>query len=55
MKKFWRTLGTIALGMILLTGCGDESAGMTLSGQPMDLSEKGMENQGEGYRGQGSK
>lgn len=27
MKKLWRTIGTIALGMIFLTGCGGEPEG----------------------------
>ena len=52
MRKLRRTLGTIALGMILLTGCRDESAGVLLSGQPLDMSENSMESQGEGDQGQ---
>lgn len=47
MKKFWSALGTIALGIILLTGCGDEPTGVTLNGKPIDPGGIGTENQGQ--------
>lgn len=50
MKKLWKTLGIIVLGMAFLMGCGDEPAGVALNGQPIDSAEIAMES--DGQRGQ---
>ncbi len=50
MKKLWRTLGALILGMAFLTGCGDELTGVALNGQPIDSVEIAMES--DGQRGQ---
>ena len=46
MKRLWRTLGAIVLGIAFLTGCGDGPTGVTLNGQPIDSTEIGVENNG---------
>lgn len=47
MKRLWRTLGAIALGMVFLVGCGDEPTDVTLNGQPIGSTETGVENNGQ--------
>ncbi|MCM1064025.1 MAG: hypothetical protein NC420_06020 [Eubacterium sp.] len=52
MKKSWKSLEAMALGMVwcmaLLTGCGDDSAAVTLSGQTMGTAGTDPGNQGQG-------
>lgn len=48
MKKLLHTLGTIALGAIFMTGCGDEPVSVTLHGQPVNLTDSGTESLGDG-------
>lgn len=45
MKKLWRTLGVICLGIVLLTGCGD--TGMISGIQPAEVEGHGTESGGQ--------
>ncbi|MDE7222529.1 MAG: extracellular solute-binding protein [Acetatifactor sp.] len=55
MKRFWRTLGTIALGMVFLTGCGD---GETDKGPASEtrpaVTDSSAEEQGQSEQSQSS-
>ncbi len=55
MKKFWKTLGTIFLGMIFLAGCGDETAeGAASEVWNVVTDSSGTEDKEESGQGQGS-
>ena len=52
MKKLWRTLGTIALGMILLAGCGGGQADEASGAWPVETGSSGTEVSAQTEQGQ---
>lgn len=47
MKKSWRALGAIALGVVFLTICGKGQAEAVSGVQPAEAEDIGTENHGQ--------
>ncbi len=52
MKKLWRTIGAITVGMAVLAGCGNDQEAVNLSGQPVASPGPDKESQNQSVQGQ---